>query len=221
MSKDRVLHTLLLNADAQPMGVLPRPSSIKWQDAITAVLLGTVTPVAHYENWTVRSPSQPMRVPSVVMVREYVNVRWMVSYSSDMVKLRDGYRCQYCSNVFDRVKLTADHVVPKSKGGIEEFSNIVAACGPCNSRRGNDESIRPKNPPYRPSPMELANKRKLYPITVPHASWVEWIGWPPHLVHVREPLDQPGYVPIEPHDLDIDPTVDEQEFFQALVLKQA
>lgn len=189
-------HTLVLNADAAPMGVLPL-SSFDWKDAVQAIFLDRVSTVAEYDNWTVRSPSRPMKVPAVVMLQEYVNVRRMIAYSDDMVKLRDGYRCQHCGESFPATKLTADHVVPESKGGKKTFSNIVAACGPCNSRRGNDERIQPRHPPYLPSYHELVNKRRQYRIQVPHASWIDYIGWAPHLVNVVEPIGQPGYTPLD------------------------
>jgi HNH endonuclease len=42
---------------------------------------------------------------------------------------RDNYVCRYCGGR----ATTADHVVPKSKGGSDVMSNLVAACRSCNS----------------------------------------------------------------------------------------
>jgi 5-methylcytosine-specific restriction endonuclease McrA len=43
-------------------------------------------------------------------------------------------RCAYC----DEIKpLTIDHVVPISRGGRDEAGNVVPACKPCNSSKGN------------------------------------------------------------------------------------
>ncbi len=33
--------------------------------------------------------------------------------------------------------LTIDHVVPKSKGGIITWTNVVASCKRCNGRKGH------------------------------------------------------------------------------------
>lgn len=52
---------------------------------------------------------------------------------SRMVIERDGGVCHYCG----APATTADHVIPKSKGGPSHPSNLVAACRPCNSKRGN------------------------------------------------------------------------------------
>lgn len=43
-------------------------------------------------------------------------------------------KCAYCG---EQKPLTMDHVIAVSKGGIHEISNIVPACKPCNTRKGN------------------------------------------------------------------------------------
>lgn len=46
--------------------------------------------------------------------------------------------CVYCGTVLDPLTLTAEHVVPKSLGGNKlGRGNLVPACQPCNSKRGN------------------------------------------------------------------------------------
>jgi|SRR5579859_100673 len=40
------------------------------------------------------------------------------------------YYCSYCHERFD--KLTADHIIPLSRGGSNDITNIIPACGPCN-----------------------------------------------------------------------------------------
>ena len=47
---------------------------------------------------------------------------------------RDGWACQYCGA---RQNLTVDHVIPRSKGGSSDWTNIVASCAPCNRRKGD------------------------------------------------------------------------------------
>lgn len=46
---------------------------------------------------------------------------------------RDAYRCVYCG---DYKGLSADHVIPESKGGSTTLDNLVAACRKCNSKKG-------------------------------------------------------------------------------------
>lgn len=40
------------------------------------------------------------------------------------------YCCAYCYGKFD--ELTPDHITPLSRGGSNDISNIIPACGPCN-----------------------------------------------------------------------------------------
>lgn len=54
---------------------------------------------------------------------------------------RHGFRCFYCGasplqNALT-VKLHADHVEPRSKGGEDDPANLVAACGDCNLGKSN------------------------------------------------------------------------------------
>jgi 5-methylcytosine-specific restriction endonuclease McrA len=200
-------HTLALNSDYTPIGVLPL-STLHWHDAVKAVFLNTVSVLHEYDNWTVNSPSQAFRIPAVVVAREYVKVRQFVGFSADMVHLRDGYRCAYCHGRFTKENLTCDHVVPKSHKGTLTFDNIVSACGPCNCRRGNNTKIQPKVQPYRPTYHELVSKRRHHPVTIPHESWLDYIGWEDkRLVTLEQPASMPGYQLVRPGPVETDDLV--------------
>lgn len=45
---------------------------------------------------------------------------------------RDGYRCRYCGAAAADAKLHVDHRMPVSRGGTDDFSNLVTACADCN-----------------------------------------------------------------------------------------
>lgn len=47
------------------------------------------------------------------------------------------WKCFWCGNDLDLNSFTADHFIPRSKGGSGVSYNIVAACRSCNSKRGN------------------------------------------------------------------------------------
>jgi 5-methylcytosine-specific restriction endonuclease McrA len=47
---------------------------------------------------------------------------------------RDDYRCQYCGQYTPY--LTIDHIIPRRLGGLHSWDNLVAACPPCNHRKG-------------------------------------------------------------------------------------
>lgn len=46
---------------------------------------------------------------------------------------RDNWLCQYCGLPADEV----DHVHPRSRGGLTEMDNLVAACRSCNRSKGD------------------------------------------------------------------------------------
>jgi 5-methylcytosine-specific restriction endonuclease McrA len=48
---------------------------------------------------------------------------------------RDGWECVYCGT--SGVRLTLDHVVPRSRGGDSVWENVVTSCAPCNLRKGD------------------------------------------------------------------------------------
>lgn len=56
---------------------------------------------------------------------------------------RDGFRCRYCGANASTTLLHVDHVIPRSKGGIDAPENLVAACATCNAGKSDvrlDES---------------------------------------------------------------------------------
>ena len=54
--------------------------------------------------------------------------------SKGMIYKRDDNKCQYCGSTRH---LTIDHVIPKSKGGSEDWDNLVVACSSCNTKKGD------------------------------------------------------------------------------------
>ena len=81
---------------------------------------------------------------------------------------RDRHLCLYCGNHFGRGGLTRDHVQPVSRGGRDEWENVVSACLACNLRKANRTPQQANMPllavPYRPSWVEhliLSNRNIL------------------------------------------------------------
>jgi len=73
---------------------------------------------------------------------------------------RDKNMCMYCGQQFSAGVLTRDHIVPVSKGGRDEWTNVVSACRPCNHRKDNKTldqiSMRLLAVPYAPNRAEVA-----------------------------------------------------------------
>ncbi len=115
---------LVLNADYRPLSYYPL-SLWSWQEAIKAAWLDRVDIVAEYDHW-VRSPSTEIRIPSVIVLKDYVQPQKRLAFTRFNLFLRDEFRCQYCGTKGD---LTFDHVVPRAAGktGMTMRGNITDA----------------------------------------------------------------------------------------------
>jgi 5-methylcytosine-specific restriction endonuclease McrA len=166
---------LVLNADFRPLSYFPL-SLLSWQDAITAVFKDHVSVIAEYEKW-VSSPSTKIRLPSVVALRDYIPMPKRVAFTRFNVFLRDRFRCQYCGEMFSAKVLTFEHVIPRSKGGETSWTNIVAACDPCNVKKDNKLDMRPIRAPVVPTPGELLAAKRCFPPNYLHESWLDYLYW--------------------------------------------
>ncbi len=167
---------LVLNADYRPLSYFPL-SLWPWQEAIKATFLDRVSVVAEYDA-VARSPSRSMRLPSVVVLKDYVKRARYPAFTRFNLFLRDEFTCQYCGA---RGELTFDHVLPRSRGGRTEWENVVAACGRCNLRKANltprEAGMTLRTPPRRPEAMELQNKGRKFPPNFLHESWLDFLYW--------------------------------------------
>jgi 5-methylcytosine-specific restriction endonuclease McrA len=177
------MDTLVLNSDLSPVNQFPL-STIKWQEAIKAVFLDTVSIIAEYEDWEVHSPSLTMRVPSIIMTKQYLHFQRNIAFTDDNIYLRDRYTCQYCMKVFH--KLTMDHVLPRKFGGKTTWDNIASSCGPCNFKKGSNRKIVPKRMPRKPTYYEMLAIRKEYPLAIPCEQWIDYLDWPAENLFVSE-----------------------------------
>jgi 5-methylcytosine-specific restriction endonuclease McrA len=83
-------------------------------------------------------------IPSVLKLHEWAKIpmRSKVAISRRNLLARDLHTCAYCGGPApyagsqDR-RGTIDHVYPRALGGRHVWENIVAACGPCNFRKGS------------------------------------------------------------------------------------
>lgn len=164
------MDTLVLNADGQPISMLP-PSTVQWKEAISYLWLDKVNVLEWYDDWVVRSATWETKVPAVIMLKTMARHGRHPRFSKYNIQLRDLFTCQYCSKPFSPGVLTLDHVLPISKGGKTSWTNIVCACQKCNSSKSDKLHIRPIREPYRPDYWDLVNKRKTLGFTIKHPSW--------------------------------------------------
>ena len=122
------------------------------------VLLGRVEVIEEYDR-VIRGICFVLRLPAVIRLTHYIKRRNPgLKFSRQNLYLRDGGKCQYCGSPFSPRELTYDHVVPRSKGGETEWTNVVTCCVTCNLKKGGrtpeeaDMALirRPKAPVWIP-----------------------------------------------------------------------
>ena len=122
--------TLLLNSTFEPLKV------ITWKKAVIMVMLEKVEVIQEYERF-IRGVSFALRLPAVIRLNRFIKRRApIVKFSRQNLYVRDRRRCQYCGTPFEHKYLTYDHVIPRSKGGQTEWTNVVTCCLACNLRKG-------------------------------------------------------------------------------------
>ncbi len=167
---------LVLNADYRPLSYYPL-SLWPWQEAVKAAFLDRVDILAEYDE-IVRSPTTAIRIPSVVVLREYVKPQKRVAFTRFNLFLRDEFSCQYCGATND---LTFDHVIPRARGGVTSWENVVAACGSCNLRKGSktlrQAGVSLRKAPRQPSAEELRNLGRKFPPNHLHHTWLDFLYW--------------------------------------------
>lgn len=121
-------YTLKLDASYRPLEVI---DSFK---AASMVLSGRAKSLEDYPELV----HPTLHYPLVIVLKKYIRKHQFAKSCNRLnVIWRDNHTCQYCAKQFSYNELTMDHVIPKSKGGHKVWTNIVASCKACNSKKGN------------------------------------------------------------------------------------
>ena len=80
----------------------------------------------------------PIRVPTVIVAVNFAKVpKKRPKLCAKTVRERDGNRCQYTGKLLRAGEGSLDHVLPRSRGGRDEWGNLVWADRAVNARKGN------------------------------------------------------------------------------------
>jgi 5-methylcytosine-specific restriction endonuclease McrA len=141
---------LVLNATYEPINVCTVRRA-------TVLLLKARAEIVEHGSEVLHSEHMALERPVVIRLITYVRIPRDVhrrKITRKAVLARDSWTCQYCGS--QRAGLTVDHVIPRSRGGRSVWENIVAACGPCNRRKGNrlprEIEMHPTSSPRPPGP---------------------------------------------------------------------
>lgn len=172
------LRTLVLHPDYSPISLFPL-DTIPVEEAIVRVLKGNATCVKEFERKVLTPSRTDLYWPSIIVNKEFYKRYNDVRLKHETLLYRDHGICQYCEEPLTERTITCDHVMPQSKGGNNDWENVVAACRPCNAMK--DDNLpkgkwAPKRKPYKPTLFELMERRRKFPISVDDMDWVPYIG---------------------------------------------
>lgn len=154
------MRCLALNASFEPLTMVPV------RRALRLVIEGKAEIVESEDGGLVRSERLTLPKPAIIRLVKFVHVprRFRRQVTNTFLFARDHYRCQYCHRAQFELRtrecLTRDHVVPLSRGGGNEWTNVVTACSSCNTRKGNrlpvECGMHPIAPPLEPHFVHLS-----------------------------------------------------------------
>lgn len=142
--------TLVLNATFEPL------STVALRRAVVLIMQEKAVAEQSHPGLRVRAAQIDLPVPQVIRLRRFVRVpfRQQASWSRRGVLVRDRHRCAYCG----KRGTTVDHIVPRSRGGMDSWLNTVAACAADNHRKADrtpaQAGMRLLAQPFVPTPAD-------------------------------------------------------------------
>lgn len=86
----------------------------------------------------IHTPHYAIRAPEVIVLSRYNRIPpRRMRFNRRNIFLRDEFTCQYCGCKPARDDLTVEHILPRSRGGLSTWENVVLACARCNSKKGD------------------------------------------------------------------------------------
>ncbi len=146
-------HTVLvLNKNWQAINVKTPFEAISMMYANTATVLhveGTdiMSPLS-WNQWVelpydenqqyINTTNKKIRVPKIIILAKYNKVpQRRPRLSKRNIWLRDNFTCQYTGKRIKKSEGNIDHVIPRSKGGKTDWSNLVIACKEINQLKAD------------------------------------------------------------------------------------
>lgn len=103
---------------------------VTWEEWITL-------PIRDGDN-LVRTARGPIRVPTVIVAVNFARVpKKRPKLCAKTIRERDGNRCQYTGKLLKPEEGSLDHVLPRSRGGVDTWENLVWSSKAVNARKGN------------------------------------------------------------------------------------
>lgn len=152
------MQVLLLNNTEEVLNV------ISWHRAVRLLYQGKASvPYGHEDFYRIATANGYLDLPTAIVLVRYVHIPYKdASLSRRNILWRDENKCQYCETELNESNETLDHVLPVSRGGKHEWTNLVACCRKCNAHKANrtpeEAKMQLLKPPAMPTRRVLAIK---------------------------------------------------------------
>ena len=137
---------LVLNFDYTPLNV----TSV--QRGFVLVDKGKAEIVKSDDNPIVSGYKQYVRPVIIRLLRYIRHYTRQLRANRNRIYKRDGYQCIYCGS---HRHLTLDHVIPKSRGGLNTWTNLVTSCQKCNLKKADrtpeEARMKLRHAPFAPT----------------------------------------------------------------------
>ncbi|MBB5351289.1 5-methylcytosine-specific restriction endonuclease McrA [Haloferula luteola] len=119
---------------------------------------------------SVGTPRGRIRVPTVILLHQFDRVPMVRPvFGFRGIWERDGGRCQYTGRTLRPDEANIDHVIPRSRGGVDDWENCVLSDRRINTRKGartpEEAGLRllsvPKTPKAVPASLRIRNSWKI------------------------------------------------------------
>ncbi|NVK54469.1 MAG: HNH endonuclease, partial [Alteromonadaceae bacterium] len=118
--------------------------------------------------WNSQGQRSQLRISSIIACDGQVTQYGKIALTNRYLFRRDNYLCLYCGNRYRSGQLTRDHIIPRSRGGRNNWQNVATACARCNHQKGAKTPEEAHMPllavPFEPNVYErfyLMNRRIL------------------------------------------------------------
>lgn len=137
-------------------------SLVDWKKAMRLMMAEKIR-ILKFSDRVVQGVGRTFKAPAVAVLVKVVRsvYRGRVPFSRRNVLVRDRFACAYCGS---QVKpITMDHVIPRSRGGKNDFDNCVACCQICNRKKGalmpREAGMTLRHRPWQPTIAEFIRIR--------------------------------------------------------------
>ena len=168
--------TLILDTQGFPVAF------VSWKRAVCLYFQDRAVVVSEDAERILRSPSFEMGLPRVVKLRNHISrkLRLKVPMTRRNIAIRDNSSCQYCGVLLETPEYTIDHVVPRTRGGKSEWTNLVLACVQCNKRKSDsllrEVGLVPRQKPIEPNQFDPRFNFRLH-VKVLRPEWKDYAAY--------------------------------------------